>query len=90
MLNAVCYPLIDLGLRSMPHLTLAALRALIAGFGLAIPAALERRALPRTSGVWLTLAGIGLSTTSLGFLGMFDAAALVRPGLRRCSRIHSR
>ena len=81
LLNAGCYLLIALGLRDAPHLTTAALRALTAGVGLALPAALERRPLPRTMRAWLMLIGIGLGTTTLGFLGMFHAAPIVPPGL---------
>lgn len=81
LLNAACYLLIALGLRNAPHLTTAALRAVMAGLGLAIPAALDRRPLPRTMRAWLMLIGIGLGTTTLGFLGMFHAAPIVPPGL---------
>lgn len=81
LLNALCFPLIAVGLRDAPRLAFASLRALVAGLALAVPAMLQRRPLPREPRIWLVLAAIGLGTTSLGFLGMFDADELVAPGL---------
>ncbi len=81
VLWASCYPLITLGLRFAPPFSFAALRALAAGVALALIAALFRRPVPRRARTWLALAGIGLGTTSLGFLGMFHAAEFVSPGL---------
>jgi drug/metabolite transporter (DMT)-like permease len=80
-LNALCYPLITLGLRDAPPLAFAALRALTAGLALTVPASLKRRALPRAARTWMMLAAIGLGTTTLGLLGMFVAGGLVAPGL---------
>lgn len=81
VLNALCYPLLDVGLRSAPPLTFAALRASVAGLALALLVALQRRPLPSEPRTWLLIAAAGLGTTSLGFLGMFDAARLLSPGL---------
>ncbi|HEX8012292.1 MAG TPA: DMT family transporter, partial [Casimicrobiaceae bacterium] len=80
-LFASCYPLITIGLGDAPPLSFAILRALVAGSALALVAALLRRPLPRGWRIWLGLAAIGLSTTSLGFLGMFYAAEFVSPGV---------
>lgn len=80
-LFALCYPLITLGLGFAPHLSFAALRALLAGSALALVALLLRRPVPRSWRTWAALAAIGLGTTSLGFLGMFHAAEFVAPGL---------
>ena len=80
-LNSLCYPLITVGERFAPHLTFATLRAVVAGLALATAAAIGQRPLPRSLRTWLMLAAIGLGTTSLGSLGMYDAAALIAPGL---------
>lgn len=78
---ALCFPLIAIGLSASPPLYFAALRALVAGIGLLVPAFILRRPLPRARRVWLGLLGVGLSSTSLGFGGMFLAGGLVSPGL---------
>lgn len=78
---ALCYPLIAAGLSMAPPLFFAALRALIAGLGLLIPAFVLRRPLPRQPHVWLNLVGIGLGYTTLGFAGMFLGGGLVSPGI---------
>ena len=79
-LDALCYPLIAIGLGDAPHLTFAFLRAALAGCVLALVAALLRRPMPKGLGTWFALAAIGLGTTSLGFAGMFHAAEFVSPG----------
>ena len=81
VLWASCYPLITLGLDYAPHLTFAALRAILAGSILIGVAALRRAAWPRGWSVWgwITLAGLGM--TGIGYFGMFPAAEFVSPGL---------
>ena len=81
VLWASCYPLITLGLDYAPHLTFAALRAILAGSVLIGVAALRRAAWPRGWSVWgwITLAGLGM--TGIGYFGMFHAAEFVSPGL---------
>lgn len=79
-LDALCYPLIAIGLGDAPHLTFAFLRAALAGCTLALVAALLRRPMPKGLGTWFGLATIGVGTTSLGFAGMFHAAEFVSPG----------
>ncbi len=79
-LDALCYPLITIGLGDAPHLTFAFLRAVLAGSLLGLVAVLLRRPMPQGVGTWFGLAGIGLGTTSLGFAGMFHAAEFVTPG----------
>jgi drug/metabolite transporter (DMT)-like permease len=78
---ASCFPLITVGIGFAPHLTFAALRAVIAGAALMILAAALRRPLPATGRDWITIIFIGLGATSLGFLGMFHAAEFVTPGV---------
>ena len=78
---ALCFPLIATGLPLVPPLYFAALRSFLAGMGLLLPAFALRRPLPRERRVWLGLLGVGLSSTSLGFGGMFLAGGLVSPGL---------
>ena len=80
-LNALCYPLITIGLGDAPHLSFAVLRALAAGVALALMALVLRRPMPRGWRTWLGLCAIGLGTTSLGFVGMFHAAEFLAPGL---------
>lgn len=81
VLNALCYPLITVGREFAPLYAFAALRALIAGLTLAILAILFRRPIPTGLRVWLILVAMGIATTSLGYLGMFQAAGFVSPGL---------
>lgn len=78
---ALCFPLITLGLRKAPPLTLAALRSLVASIGLLLPAIVLRNPWPHGWRVWLTLIGVGISLTTMGFGGMFLAGGLISPGL---------
>lgn len=81
LLWAACYPLITIGIEFAPHLTFAALRAILAGLALTGLAIALRRPLPRGRRVWAMIAVIGVGATSLGFLGMFHAAEFVSPGI---------
>ncbi len=78
---ALCFPLISVGLSTMPPLYFAAMRSFIAGAGLLIPAFALRRPVPQGSRTWLGLLGAGLGSVTLGFGGMFLAGGLVSPGL---------
>ncbi|WP_228845367.1 DMT family transporter [Phototrophicus methaneseepsis] len=78
---ALCFPLIATGLSSSPPLYFAALRSLVAGIGLLVPAVALRHPLPRLPRLWLGILGVGLSYTSAGFAGMFLAGGVVSPGL---------
>lgn len=78
---ALCFPLIATGLSSSPPLYFAALRSLVAGIGLLIPAVVLRRPLPHQPRLWIGILGVGLSYTSAGFAGMFLAGGVVSPGL---------
>jgi len=78
---AICYPLIVLGLDNAPHITFAALRALLAGLTLLIIAIILGRPQPKKLIQWLYIAGIGIGATSIGFYGMFHASEFVSPGL---------
>ena len=81
LLWATCFPLITAGIEFAPHLTFAALRAILAGLTLTALALALRRPLPKEGRVWAMVAIIGLGATSLGFLGMFHAAEFVSPGI---------
>jgi drug/metabolite transporter (DMT)-like permease len=81
LLWAACFPLITLGLDLAPHITFAALRAVLAGASVLILAALLRRSPPRGLRAWGLIAVTGFGATSVGFLGMFHAAEFVAPGL---------
>lgn len=81
LLWAACFPLITAGIEFAPHLTFAALRAILAGVTLTALALALRRPLPKEGRVWAMVAVVGLGATSLGFLGMFHAAEFVSPGI---------
>ena len=81
VLWASCFPLIKVGIDRAPHITFAALRALLAGTALVGAAAISGRPRPSGGRRWLLLAVAGLGATTLGFLGMFHAAEFISPGL---------
>ena len=82
LLWAACFPLITVGLPFAPHLTFAALRAVIAGATLIILASVMGRPSPPAElRIWAALIVVALGATSLGFVGMFHAAEFVSPGL---------
>lgn len=81
LLWAACFPLIIAGIEFAPHLTFAALRAILAGVVLTALALALRRPLPKEGRVWAMIAVVGLGATSLGFLGMFHAAEFVSAGI---------
>ncbi len=81
LLWAVCFPLISIGIEEAPHLSFAALRAILAGLTLTILAFAYRRPLPRGARTWAIVSAIGVGATSLGFLGMFHAAEFISPGM---------
>ena len=81
LLWAACFPLITAGIEFAPHLTFAALRAILAGVVLTALALALRQPLPKEGRVWAMVAVVGLGATSLGFLGMFRAAEFVSPGI---------
>ncbi len=81
LLWAVCFPLITAGFAYAPHLTFAALRAIIAGAALLAVGLALGRPLPRGGRVWIILVFVGLGATSLAYLGMFHAAEFVSPGI---------
>ncbi len=78
---ALCFPLVTIGIAYAPHLTFATMRAVMAGvivMGLALAL---RRPFPSGRKTWMSLAVIGLGSTSLGYFGMFHAAEFVSPGI---------
>ena len=81
LLWALCFPLIVIGMPFAPHLSFAALRALIAGATLISIAIILKRPMPRTLADWRGLFIIGAGATTLGFLGMYHAAEFVGPGI---------
>ena len=78
---AVCFPLITIGIEYSPHLTFAAIRALLSGGALLAVALVLGRPLPRSVKDWVALAAIGFGATTLAFFGMFHAAEFVSPGI---------
>ena len=78
---AVCFPLIVAGFAYAPHLTFAALRAVVAGAALVGVGLVLGRRWPRGRRVWGILALVGLGATTLGYLGMFMASEFVSPGI---------
>jgi drug/metabolite transporter (DMT)-like permease len=81
LLWAICFPLITIGIEYSPHLTFAALRALLSGSVLLAMAFFLKRKLPSNAKDWLTLTVVGFGATTLAFFGMFHAAEFVAPGL---------
>ena len=81
LLWAACFPLIAAGIQFAPHLSFAALRAILAGVTLTAMALALRRPLPKDVRSWVTVATVGLGATSFGFMGMFHAAEFVAPGV---------
>jgi drug/metabolite transporter (DMT)-like permease len=81
LLWAICFPLIVAGFAWAPHLTFAALRALIAGAVLLGVGLWLGRSFPRGLRVWLILSLVGFGATSIAYLGMFHAAEFVSPGV---------
>ncbi|MFV2034189.1 MAG: DMT family transporter, partial [Halocynthiibacter sp.] len=81
LLWALCFPLITAGIVYAPHLSFAALRAVLAGLILTGLALALGRPLPSGLRIWITLAAVGFGATSLGFLGMFHAAEFISPGI---------
>lgn len=80
-LNALCFPLITLGLTHVSHMTFATLRAVLAGLALGVVAIMLRRPIPTDFRSWVALALIGLGATTSAYFGMFHAAEFVSPGL---------
>ena len=78
---AACFPLITTGLALAPHLTFAAMRALVAGTALVGTALALGRPMPTGRTTWLLLIVAGVGATTLGFLGMFHAAEYIAPGM---------
>ena len=78
---AICFPFISWGIEFAPHLTFAALRAVLSGLVLIVVALALRQPLPRNWQDWKMIIIVGLGATSLGFLGMFHAAEFVSPGI---------
>lgn len=81
VLWALCFPLIATGLASSPPMSFATLRAAIAGLALLAIAELAGRPAVSGGSVWSGLVLVGLTATSLGFVGMFYGGARVSPGL---------
>ena len=81
LLWSLCFPLINVGLNSSPPLFFVALRALLAGLVLLIFAIGLRRPMPREPSVWIAIVIVGLTATTLGFLGMVFGGGLISPGI---------
>jgi len=59
----------------------AFLRALIAGLSLLLIAKLLKRPGIESASIWINIAFVGLTATSIGFFGMFYGGGLVSPGM---------
>lgn len=81
LLWALCFPLIKVGLQSgTPPILFAALRALLAAFGLSILARFRKESISRVKEHWLLLIIVGV-TAFFGFAGMFLGGSSLNPGL---------
>lgn len=72
---AVCFVLIDWGLRDAPLLWFAALRALVAGLALLALGAAWHRPTPHGRNAWMLLAVLGLVNVTVAFAAMFAGVA---------------
>ena len=81
LLWALCFPLIAAGLAAAPPMSFATLRAALAGGVLLALAEFTRRPPILGAQVWAGLIVVGLTATTLGFVGMFYGGGLVSPGL---------
>lgn len=77
---ALCFPLITIAVRYAPPLLIGAMRALIGGGFLILTSELMKRKRPK--GIqWFVVLSIGISSTGMGFAGMFLAGGRVAPGI---------
>jgi len=80
VLWALCFPLIARGSGMAPPLFFAAQRAVVGAVVLLGIAALLRKPMPRGRFEWMSVGVVGLTATTLGFFGMFQATEFVAPG----------
>lgn len=78
---AICYPLINIGIESAPHITFAAMRASLAGLTLLLIGYSMGKPHPRGLKHWFFLILIGMGATAIGFYGMFHASEFLAPGI---------
>lgn len=78
---ALCFPLINVGLAAAPPMAYATLRAAVSGVVLLALAQILRRPSLGDARAWTGVAGVGLTATALGFVGMFYGGGLVSPGV---------
>lgn len=78
---SLCYPLIAFGLSHVPPLQFAFQRALLSGILLLGIGALSQRPNIKGGRNWVYIVIIGLTSTSMGFWGMFFAGGILPPGL---------
>jgi len=80
LLWALCYPLITTAVEYAPPLHVGVLRAVLAGLTLVGWSVARGRPGPRGT-QWIAVIAIGVTSTGLGFAGMFMAGGRVGPGL---------
>ncbi len=80
VLWALCFPLIARGSEMAPPLFFAAQRAIAAAAVLLGIAVILRKPMPRSRVEWILLGAVGMTATTLGFFGMFQAIEFAAPG----------
>ena len=78
---AICFPLIKVGLLDSPPIFFAALRAGLSGAVLLMTAHFLGQPAVKSPSDWGGITLVGLTATTIGFLGMFLGGADVSPGL---------
>lgn len=78
---ATCFPLIKIGLLDAPPITFAALRAGLSGSVLLMAAFFAGQSNVISGTDRIGIAMVGLTATTIGFLGMFLGGAEISPGL---------
>ncbi|MCB2141346.1 DMT family transporter [bacterium] len=81
LLWALCYPVLTIAVTDTPPILLALIRSLIAGATLVGLGAWLKRPLPKGKKLWLLIPAIGLTSTAMGFGGMFMAGGRISPGI---------
>lgn len=81
LLWALCYPVLTIAVTDTPPLSLAFVRSILAGATLVGLGLWLKRPFPKKGRLWLILLGIGLTSTAMGFGGMFMAGGRISPGI---------
>ncbi|SFI46863.1 MULTISPECIES: DMT family transporter [Microbacterium] len=76
-----CFTAISIGLQDAPLLWLAALRALVAGGALLVPAIIRRTPIPRDAHSWTLLVVLGVVNVAVAYAAMFGGTIGLTTGV---------